>query len=60
MNRQNIVASLPEVKFEPAQKGAAGPTPPQPAIDRLKANPGEAAQFDEIFGKGAAARVLGR
>lgn len=33
---------------------------PPPARDRLKANPAEAAQFDEIFGKGAAAKVLGR
>lgn len=33
---------------------------PAPARDRLKANPAEAAQFDEIFGKGAAAAVLGR
>jgi hypothetical protein len=47
------------------QGAAPQPTPssggvPQPAIDRLKANPSEAAQFDEIFGQGAAAKVLGR
>jgi hypothetical protein len=60
MNRQNIVAPLPEVKFEPASKNKGGVVPPQPAIDRLRTNPQEAAQFDEIFGQGAAARVLGR
>jgi hypothetical protein len=32
---------------------------PQAAIDRLKKNPGAKAQFDEIFGAGAAASVLG-
>lgn len=34
-------------------------TPPPEAISELKNNPGAAAQFDEIFGQGAAARVLG-
>jgi hypothetical protein len=32
---------------------------PQPAIQRLQQNPHEKAQFDEIFGAGAADRVLG-
>lgn len=41
------------------QSGSAGGIP-QGAIDRLKANPGERAQFDEIFGPGAAAKVLGK
>jgi hypothetical protein len=36
------------------------PQPPLDAIRRLKMNPKEAAQFDEIFGPGAAARVLGK
>jgi hypothetical protein len=40
---------------------AKAPTqaPPAEAIARLKANPGEASQFDEVFGPGASARVLG-
>lgn len=33
---------------------------PQSAINDLKRNPGTAAQFDEVFGPGSAARVLGR
>lgn len=36
-----------------------GDAPPAEAVARLKANPAEAAQFDEIFGPGASARVLG-
>ena len=39
---------------------AAAPTPiPQAAIDALKAKKGTPEQFDEIFGAGAAKRVLG-
>lgn len=30
------------------------------AIEKLKANPGTAAQFDEVFGQGAAAKALGK
>lgn len=33
--------------------------PPPAAIEELRANPAAAAQFDEIFGEGAAARHLG-
>ncbi len=33
--------------------------PPAEAISDLRANPGSAAQFDEVFGPGAAARALG-
>lgn len=34
-------------------------TPPAPAIERLRANPSEAVQFDQVFGPGAAQRALG-
>jgi hypothetical protein len=45
----------------PAAAPSAGfPTPPQAAIDALRAGRGTAAQFDEVFGPGAAARVMGR
>jgi hypothetical protein len=45
----------------PAATPSAGfPTPPQAAIDALRAGRGTAAQFDEVFGPGAAARVMGR
>lgn len=40
--------------------GASFPTPPPDAVATLKANPGAAAHFDEVFGPGAAKRVLGR
>jgi hypothetical protein len=33
--------------------------PPPEAISRLRSNPAEATQFDEIFGPGSAARILG-
>jgi hypothetical protein len=34
--------------------------PPAEAVARLRQNPHEAAQFDEIFGSGASARALGQ
>jgi hypothetical protein len=46
----------------PGDQPAGAPVaqaPPAPAIARLRANPQEAAQFDEIFGPGAAQKVLG-
>lgn len=53
-------ASTPAVARPPATKPAAAPTPiPQAAIDALKAKKGTPEQFDEIFGAGAAKRVLG-
>jgi hypothetical protein len=39
--------------------GKTWPAPPQGAIDELKRSPGAAAQFDAIFGPGAADKVLG-
>jgi hypothetical protein len=53
-------APTPAVARPPATKPAAAPTPiPQAAIDALKAKKGTPEQFDEIFGAGAAKRVLG-
>lgn len=53
-------APTPAVARPPATKPAAAPTPiPQSAIDALKAKKGTPEQFDEIFGAGAAKRVLG-
>ena len=43
----------------PTPAASAGAIPPA-AISQLKANPSMAPQFDEIFGAGAAARVMGR
>ena len=40
--------------------GQAVGSPPAEAIDELKRDPSAAAEFDEAFGQGAAARVLGQ
>jgi hypothetical protein len=44
----------------PAPGGGGFPTPPQAAIDALKAGRGTDAQFNAVFGPGAAARARGR
>jgi hypothetical protein len=47
---------------QPSQAAPVGPSGkpiPQGAIDMLKKDPKTSAQFDEIFGSGAAAKVLG-
>lgn len=44
----------------PAPSGGGFPAPPQAAIDALKAGRGTDAQFDAVFGPGAAARARGR
>jgi hypothetical protein len=44
----------------PAPGGGGFPAPPQAAIDALKAGRGTDAQFDAVFGPGAAARARGR
>ena len=45
---------------EQAQGGAGGAQPLPNHVAALRANPGQAAQFDDIYGPGAAARALGR
>ncbi len=53
-------APAPAAARPQAVKPTAAPTPiPQAAIDALKAKKGTPEQFDEIFGAGAAKRVLG-
>lgn len=49
----------PTVNPATQQKAPAAPPPPKEAIEDLRRNPKSAAQFDEIFGQGAAAKALG-
>jgi hypothetical protein len=54
--------------FDPSQnlskadtvRVSGAPTPGQNAIDLLKQNPSKAQDFDELYGRGAAANVLGK
>jgi hypothetical protein len=55
--RQRSGGAAPAAVVPPP--AAAGAIPPE-AIARLKANPSTTVDFDEIFGPGAAAKVLGR
>lgn len=58
-DKRNAPGSGSSATRQPAQS-AQPPQPPQAAIERLRANPAEAAQFDEVFGDGAARRALGQ
>jgi hypothetical protein len=47
--------------LRPAGTAASvGQTPPPDAVAMLRGDPSKAAQFDQVFGPGASARVLGR
>jgi len=45
--------------FDPDGRGGSG-SPPPDAIEHLRANPGLREQFDQKFGEGSSARVLGQ
>lgn len=68
---QNVPGAASESGVPRGRRGAAPAAPaaiaaapasaiPPAAISKLKADPSMAPQFDEIFGAGAAARVMGR
>lgn len=56
-----LPTTLQQLNAASAQDSAGSfPNVPDQAISMLKANPGTAAQFDAIFGPGAAEKVLGQ
>lgn len=57
--RGRAPGAAPAAVATPAAAGRTYPAPPQTAIDLLKKGQGTDAQFDEIFGPGAAAKARG-
>lgn len=58
--RSKAELSAPSQPAAPSAPAGNFPTPNQAAIDALKRGHGTDAQFDDVFGPGAAARVRGR
>lgn len=56
----NMQGGTDFTEYDPSGVGEAAPAgPPPDAIAELRADPSGAAEFDEIFGKGASAAILG-
>lgn len=53
-------AATPAQAPQPAASGQPAVAPPSVAVDHLRQNPALAAAFDQKYGPGSAARVLGR